>query len=152
MADPYQDMAGPAENYGRVITHQAGLQTPESSNNASAFHVTDPAATAPVLPWSESTPEDYQHMPEDIFGSGGEDWQGYDSDWLMQPDPDAFGLLNLGESIHTQASVREQASQAIIDPFIVSHPAIKWYCLSNISVGNSYKRRRCQSPAVGKRL
>lgn len=125
MADPYQDVAGPVQNYSEVIAHQAALHIPAGFDNASAFDVTGIAAPAPVFPGSESTTIDSWLTPEDIFASGAEDWQGDDGDWLKQPAPDASGLSNLGESIHTQTAVSGQASQDTIDPRIVSSQSTK---------------------------
>ncbi|KFY81937.1 hypothetical protein V500_10955 [Pseudogymnoascus sp. VKM F-4518 (FW-2643)] len=123
MADPYHDVAGPVEKHRKVIAHQAAPQIPEGSKNASAFDVTGIAAAAPVVPGSESTPKVSRPRPEDIYGSGAEDWQGDDGDWLMQPAPDASELSSLGESIHTQAAASEQASQDMIDPLLLAIPA-----------------------------
>lgn len=125
MADPYHDVTGPVEKHRKVIAHQAAPQIPEGSKNASAFDVMGIAAAAPVVPGSESIPKVSWPRPEDIYGSGAEDWQGDDGDWLMQPAPDASELSSLGESIHTQAAASEHASQDMIDPLLVSPHSTK---------------------------
>lgn len=125
MADPYRDVAGLVENHREVIAHQAALQIPEGPNNALAFDVAGIAAVAPVAPGSESTPNDSWSRPEDIYGSGAEEWQGDDSDWLTQTASDVSGLSSLGGSFHTQDAASEQASQDMIDPRLVSPHSAK---------------------------
>lgn len=125
MADPYRDVAGPVENYGMVIAHQAAPQIPEGLNNTLAFDATGIAAVAPVAPGSESTPDDSWLWLEDMNGSGAEEWQGDDSDWLKQTASDVLGLPSLGGSFHTEVVASEQASQATIDPRLVSPHSAK---------------------------
>ncbi|ELR02357.1 hypothetical protein GMDG_05421 [Pseudogymnoascus destructans 20631-21] len=123
MADPYRDVAGPVENHREVIAHQAAPYIPEGPNNALAFDVAGIAAVAPVAPGSESTQNDSWSRPQDMYGSGAEEWQGDDSDWLTQTASDVSGLSSLGGSFHTDDAAREQASQATIDPRLLALPA-----------------------------
>ncbi|OBT63303.1 hypothetical protein VE03_07931 [Pseudogymnoascus sp. 23342-1-I1] len=59
----------------------------------------------------------------DPFISGAEYWQGDDSDWLLHTALDVSELSSLGESIHTQAAVSEQAWQDPIDPQLLAMSA-----------------------------
>ncbi|OBT75085.1 hypothetical protein VF21_06535 [Pseudogymnoascus sp. 05NY08] len=123
MADPYRDVAGPVENHRKVIAHQAAPQIPEGPNNALAFDVTGIAAATPVAPGSEPAPKDSWFWREDMYGSGAEEWQGDDSDWLTQTASEVSGLSNLGGSFHTEDAASEEASQAMIDSQLLAIPA-----------------------------
>ncbi|OBT54946.1 hypothetical protein VE04_04700 [Pseudogymnoascus sp. 24MN13] len=123
MVDPYRDVAGPVENNGMVTAHHAASQIPEGLNNTLSFDVAGIAAVAPVAPGSESTPDDSWLWLEDVNGSGAEEWQGDDSDWLKQTASDVLGLPSLGGSFHTEVVASEQASQATIDPRLLTLPA-----------------------------
>lgn len=61
-------------------------------------------------------------QPNDIFGSGAEDWQGNDGDWLAQLASNASALSSVDKSPYEQGAVNDQVSleTPTIDPRMVS--------------------------------